>query len=115
MELIPANSVMFIHIMGQRCPCGGTYTILERVQGQPVDRIHATYRQCGTTQDFRFDIHSFFGAPEAPTSASRRLRRRCARRSTTHGSEPAPPPVPGPEKSRAIKVLAKKETLLPPV
>ncbi|MCD6344431.1 MAG: hypothetical protein J7M17_02335 [Anaerolineae bacterium] len=34
-----------------------------------------------------------------------------ARRSTMPGPKSALPPVPGPEKSRAVKVLAKKETL----
>jgi len=34
-----------------------------------------------------------------------------AGRSTTHGFEPAPPPVPYWEDSRHVKVLAKKKTL----
>lgn len=70
MDLIPANSLTFeaIHIMAQRCVCGGEYRIkaqyLTEVEGKPVDRIEVVCVRCGNKQDFYFDVHTFYGQEE---------------------------------------------------
>ncbi len=70
MELIPANSLTFelVYIAAQRCECGGILEIrtqqLLEANDLPIDRIKAACERCGQTQDFYFDVHSFFGQSE---------------------------------------------------
>ncbi len=71
MELIPANSVTFelAHIAAQRCTCGGHYHVKSQQQllanELPIDRVRAVCEACGAERAFYFDIHTFYGDPDA--------------------------------------------------